>query len=105
MPEGESIQVEVAYALPDKQIILPVTLPAGGTAIEAARQSGVCEQFEGIDLDNSRLGIFGMVVSPGKVLKAGDRVEIYRPLLADPKEIRKERATRARERRSKDKPS
>jgi len=93
------IAVEVAYALPDKQAILEVNVPVGTTVLEAARQSGITGKFEGIDLENSTFGIFGHIVAPKQVLKAGDRVEIYRPLLADPKEVRKARAQRARERR------
>lgn len=100
---SNNIQVEVAYALPDKQAIIALEVAEGTTALEAARQSGVTGRFEGIDLDNAKLGIFGKVVSPRQVLEAGDRVEIYRPLQADPKEVRKERAARAKERRAKDK--
>jgi len=100
MSDNETIQVEVAYALPHKQAILPVQVAAGCTVLEAARQSGITSKFEDIDLDNARFGIFGSVVAPGQVLKAGDRVEIYRPLIADPKEVRKARAARVRERRA-----
>lgn len=95
----ERMTVEVAYALPHKQAILEVDVPAGTTALEAARQSGIAQKFEGIDLDDAKLGIFGRVVSPSQVLQPGDRVEIYRPLIADPKAVRKARAERARERR------
>lgn len=95
-----TITVEVAYALPERQALLAVDVPAGTTAVEAARLSGIAGSFEGIDLDNAKLGIFGKLVSPGQVLQEGDRVEIYRPLIADPKEVRKARAARAKERRS-----
>ena len=92
------IQVEVAYALPERQVLLQVTVPEGSTALEAARLSGVEAQFEGLSLDEgSRMGIFGHVVSASQVLKEGDRVEIYRPLKADPKEVRKARSARAKE--------
>lgn len=101
MSEAKLIAVEVAYALPDKQAIIGLEVPEGTTAIEAARQSGITQKFEGIDLDNARLGIFASVVSPSQVLREGDRVEIYRPLIADPKEVRKARAARAKERRGK----
>ena len=101
MTEQDMISVEVAYALPDKQAIIPVEVPAGTTALEAARLSGVTEKFEGVDLENAKLGIFGKVVSPSQALNVGDRVEIYRPLIADPKEVRKARAARAKEMRSK----
>jgi putative ubiquitin-RnfH superfamily antitoxin RatB of RatAB toxin-antitoxin module len=97
------IQVEVAYALPDKQVILALEVAAGTTALEAAQQSGVTGKFAGIDLDNAKMGIFGKVVAPQQVLQEGDRVEIYRPLIADPKEVRKARAARAKERRAADK--
>lgn len=100
MSESETIGVEVAYALPDKQAILALQVSPGTTAMEAAAQSGITDKFEGIDLENAKFGIFGSVVSPTQVLKAGDRVEIYRPLIADPKEVRKARAARARERRA-----
>ncbi len=93
------IMVEVAYALPHKQAILSVAVPEGTSALEAAQRSGISDKFDGIDLDNAKLGIFGKPVSPGQALREGDRVEIYRPLLADPKEVRKARAARSRERR------
>ena len=100
MSESETIGVEVAYALPYKQAIIPVQVAAGTTVLEAARQSGITGKFEGIDLDNAKFGIFGKLVTPKQVLVEGDRVEIYRPLIADPKEVRKARAARAKERRA-----
>jgi hypothetical protein len=100
MNGSETIGVEVAYALPDKQAILALQVIPGTTVIEAAGQSGITDKFEGIDLENAKFGIFGSVVSPQQVLQAGERVEIYRPLIADPKEVRKARAARARERRA-----
>jgi putative ubiquitin-RnfH superfamily antitoxin RatB of RatAB toxin-antitoxin module len=100
MGDASTISVEVAYALPNKQTILQVEVAEGTTALEAAQLSGITRQFEEIDLDNAKLGIFAKVVSPGQVLRDGDRVEIYRPLIADPKDVRKARAARARERRS-----
>ena len=100
MDNSNSIEVEVAYALPHKQAILALQVSPGTTVMEAAVQSGISDKFEGIDLENSKFGIFGAVVSPQQVLKAGQRVEIYRPLIADPKEVRKARAARAKERRA-----
>lgn len=100
MSESDTIGVEVAYALPHKQAILALQVAAGTTVMEAAAQSGITDKFEGIDLENAKFGIFGAVVSPQQVLKAGERVEIYRPLIADPKEVRKARAARAKERRA-----
>ena len=103
MNEEQKISVEVAYALPDKQAIVVVNVTPGTTALQAAQQSDISQRFEGIDLENAKLGIFGKVVSPGQELQAGDRVEIYRPLIADPKEVRKARAAKAKERRAQDK--
>jgi putative ubiquitin-RnfH superfamily antitoxin RatB of RatAB toxin-antitoxin module len=100
MTGKDTIRVEVAYALPEKQAILPLDVVPGTTVVEAARQSGITGLFEGIDLDNAKFGIFGGVVAPTQVLEEGDRVEIYRPLLADPKEVRKARAARVKERRA-----
>ena len=100
MSETSMINVEVAYALEDKQTIMTLDVPEGTTAMEAAKQSGITNKFDDIDLDNAKLGIFAKVVAPTQVLRAGDRVEIYRPLIADPKEVRKARAARAKERRA-----
>ncbi|WP_439101815.1 RnfH family protein [Congregibacter sp.] len=100
MNDSSDVAVEVVYALPDRQSILKLSVPEGTTAIEAARQSGIEEQFDALTLgEDTRLGIFGHLVAQTQVLRAGDRVEIYRPLLADPKEVRKERAARAKARR------
>jgi putative ubiquitin-RnfH superfamily antitoxin RatB of RatAB toxin-antitoxin module len=99
MSTENTIKVEVAYALPHKQVLLEVDVPAGCTVVEAAMLSGVTDKFEGIDLDNAKFGIFGQVVASKQVLREGDRVEIYRPLVADPKDVRKARAERAKERR------
>lgn len=95
--------VEVAYALPHKQSIIEVEVPLGATALEAVQQSGVIEQFDDIDIENAKMGVFGKVVSPKQVLQAGERVEVYRPLQADPKEVRKARAARAKEKRAQEK--
>ncbi len=100
MTGKDTIRVEVAYALPDKQAILPLDVAPGTTVLAAAEQSGITARFEGIDLENAKFGIFGAVVAPGQVLSEGDRVEIYRPLIADPKEVRKARAARVKERRA-----
>jgi putative ubiquitin-RnfH superfamily antitoxin RatB of RatAB toxin-antitoxin module len=88
----ETIDVEVAYACPDRQLILEVEVPAGTTAIEAARLSGIEEQFPEIDLGKNRLGVFGKLCKADRALNAGDRVEIYRPLLVDPRAARRELA-------------
>lgn len=88
------IQVEVAYALPHKQRLISLRVPEGTTVYDAARQSGIAEDFEALDLERAQMGVFGKVEpNPRKrVLQEGERVEIYRPLTADPKETRKARA-------------
>lgn len=86
------IQVEVTYAQPDKQLILNVNVPEGSTAREAAELSGIVRKFPEIDLETNPMGIFGHQVKPDHVLRENDRVELYRPLLCDPKEVRRRRA-------------
>ncbi|EKF75381.1 hypothetical protein A11A3_03454 [Alcanivorax hongdengensis A-11-3] len=92
------IHVEVTYALPDKQRLIGLDVPEGTTMLEAARLSGIEAQFADLELDKSSMGIFGKVEAnpAARVLKAGERVEIYRPLKADPKLNRKKRAEKAR---------
>jgi putative ubiquitin-RnfH superfamily antitoxin RatB of RatAB toxin-antitoxin module len=96
MNEQQTINVEVAYALPHKQAIIPLQVPAGTTALQAATLSGITERFDGLVLEEARLGIFSKPAPPEQALKEGDRVEIYRPLIADPKEVRKARAARVK---------
>lgn len=90
------IVVEVAYALPDRQALLPLRVTKGTSAREAVVQSGILELFPEIDLEQQRLGIFGRLCTPDRMLEPGDRVEIYRPLLADPKEVRRRLAAEGR---------
>ena len=92
MAAGETIRVEVAYARAAVQVVLPVVLPAGGTLEEAVRRSGILARFAEIDLQRLRVGVWGHLRSLSTTLRDGDRVEIYRPLVADPKEIRRRRA-------------
>ncbi|MCW9014328.1 MAG: RnfH family protein [Gammaproteobacteria bacterium] len=89
--ESESIDVEVAYARADQQVIINVDMPVGATAEQAIQESGILEQFPEIDLDKNKLGIFGKLSKKTVELNPGDRVEIYRPLIADPKEVRRKR--------------
>lgn len=91
------ISVEVVYAAVDRQALLTVEVPTGTTLIDAVHTSGIAQRFEGLDLAQSAFGIFGKAVShpESHVMQAGDRIEIYRPLLADPKEVRRLRAERA----------
>ena len=85
------IRVEVAYARPDQQVILPVELPAGATLEQAIIQSRILEQFPELDLKTAKVGVFGKLGKLAATLRNGDRVEIYRPLIADPKVVRKQR--------------
>ena len=84
--------VEVAYALPDKQSLISIEIENGSTLKEAIEASGILETFEQIDLTKDRVGIFAKFASLDTILRDKDRVEIYRPLVADPKKARKDRA-------------
>ncbi len=86
------IKIEVAYAKPDVQVLIPLTVEEGTTARQAIELSGVLSRFPEIDLAKCKLGIFSKLTKADTVLRDKDRVEIYRPLIADPKEVRKQRA-------------
>jgi len=88
----ESINVEVAYAMPEKQIIRVVNVDVGTTIGAAIVQSGIMMDFPDLELEEAKVGIFGKAAAMTTVLNDGDRVEIYRPLIADPKEVRRKRA-------------
>lgn len=93
MAQNDKIKVEVAYALPDEQVLLEVMVDPGTTLGDAIRLSGVLERYPDIALDtHNKVGIFGKLAKMDKILQPGDRVEIYRPLIADPKEVRRKRA-------------
>lgn len=95
--DRQSIAVEVVYALAERQKLVGLSVPRGTTVREAALRSGLDRDFPGLDLAISPLGIFGKVVArpEERVLEEGERVEIYRPLIADPKEVRRQRAAKA----------
>ena len=92
--------VEVAYALPDKQSLVSLEVEKGATLKEAIDASGILDSFEQIDLTKDRVGIFSKFATLDTVLREKDRVEIYRPLIADPKKVRKERAAKGKAMRS-----
>lgn len=96
MGGADTITVEVAHARPERQLILVVDVEAGATLEQAIRASGMLEQFPDIDLANSKVGVFGKLGKLTDTLLHGDRVEIYRPLIADPKEVRKQRAAQGK---------
>jgi len=89
---SEMLNVEVVYALPNKQEIIARKLPAGTTVRQAIEASGLLLKYPEIDLAKNKLGVFAKLTKPDAVLRDQDRVEIYRPLIADPKEVRKQRA-------------
>lgn len=99
MSDIEMISVEVAYALPEKQKIIAFLVEPETTALEAVRQSGIVREFPEIEVETAKLGIFGQALGTKGLAKPaeyhmqpGDRIEIYRPLKADPKEARRRRA-------------
>lgn len=92
MPDTDKIPVEVAYARPDSQIIVPLEVVPGTTVVAAIEQSGILYIFPEIDMTSAKVGVFGKICPQDQVLREKDRVEIYRPLIADPKEVRKKRA-------------
>ena len=90
--KGDLIGVEVAYALPTQQVMVAVDVAPESTVEAAIRESGVLDRFPEIDLTQNRVGVFGKLAKLSDGLQAGDRIEIYRPLIADPKEVRRRRA-------------
>lgn len=86
------LKVEVCYALPEKQVLIPVSLPEGVTLLQAVEASGILEKYPEIDPAKNKFGIYAKLSRPDTPLRDRDRVEIYRPLIADPKEVRKQRA-------------
>jgi uncharacterized protein len=88
----EMISVEVAYALPQSQTIISLSVPNGTTAIEAIQQSGLLINYPEISVADCKIGIFGKAVRHDAVLQPQDRVELYRPLIANAKEARRLRA-------------
>jgi putative ubiquitin-RnfH superfamily antitoxin RatB of RatAB toxin-antitoxin module len=103
----ELITVEVAYALPQKQVLKTLSVAPGTTALEAVKMSGILESFPEIDANSDNIGVFSQVLGtkglsePAQYqLQSMDRVEIYRPLIADPKEVRRRRAAEAKVKRA-----
>lgn len=92
MSDPKTIPVEVIYALPREQFVIPLEVAADATVAQALAESRIQDRFPEIDLEKNKVGIFGKLAKLDDGLHAGDRIEIYRPLIADPKEIRKQRA-------------
>lgn len=92
MASAPEIHVDVVYATPARQVVKTLVLPAGSNVEAAIRASGLLEEFPEIDLGVNRAGVFGEMVGLNESLEGGERVEIYRPLIVDPKEARRQRA-------------
>ena len=90
------IEIEVVYAAVDRQLLRALSVPEGTTVREAVLKSGIGDEFPELDLSDCPLGIFGKVVADprARLIQAGERIEIYRPLVADPKESRRKRAAK-----------
>jgi len=89
---NDNINIEVVYALPNEQILLKRSVPAGTTVAAAIQSSGMLDKHPEIDLAVNKLGIFGKLTKADAVVRDKDRIEVYRPLIADPKEVRRQRA-------------
>jgi len=89
------VEVEVVYAKPEQQVLVALKMPETATVEQAIKSSGLLARFPEIDLNACKVGIFAKICALDQVLKQGDRVEIYRPLLHDPKDARRQRAAKA----------
>ena len=92
MADAPLIRIRVCYALPEQAFVHDVSLPVGATLQQAVEASGLLQRYPGIDLGQHKLGVFGKVKPSDATLRDGDRVEVYRPLQADPMETRRRRA-------------
>jgi len=90
--EKNTIAIEIAYALPQEQTLLTLDVAEESTIKEAIVHSGILEKYPNIDISSVKVGIFGKLKKMTDIVRAMDRIEIYRPLIADPKEVRKKRA-------------
>ncbi|EMT6577631.1 RnfH family protein [Providencia rettgeri] len=91
------VNIEVTYALPEKQFLLSVKVKEGATIEEAILASGILALRDDIDLKKNKIGIYSRPAKLTDLVQDGDRVEIYRPLIADPKELRRKRAEKSKE--------
>jgi uncharacterized protein len=93
------LRIEIAYAEPHRAIVKVLCVAPGACVADALRLAALDPDFAGVDLENSACGIFGIVTRADRALREGDRIEIYRPLTADPKTARRARAHEARKKR------
>ena len=96
MPQSNDdlLDIEVAYATPDREIIIGLQLPRGATAKDAIERSGIMQRAPEIDWATNKIGVYGKLCAPNHVLHQHDRIEVYRPLTIDPMEIRRLRASK-----------
>ncbi|TLU64836.1 RnfH family protein [Thalassotalea litorea] len=94
---AEQLLIEVVYALPDKQILLSLHVEESSTIEQAIVASGMIQQYPQIDLQVNKVGVWNKAAKLTDLVEDGDRIEIYRPLIADPKEVRKRRAEKAKQ--------
>jgi putative ubiquitin-RnfH superfamily antitoxin RatB of RatAB toxin-antitoxin module len=94
---ANQLSIELVYGLPQRQTLISLMVPLDTTVEQAIKQSGLLNIYPDIDLKLNKVGIWNRACKLNDVLKDGDRVEIYRPLVADPKEIRKRRAQKAKD--------
>lgn len=92
----EQIAIEVVYALPKEQTLLSLQIDKDSTVEQVILESGICHQYPDIDLKVNKVGVWNKAVKLTQLVEDGDRIEIYRPLIADPKEVRKRRAEKAK---------
>ncbi len=94
---SNTIKIEVAYALPESQKIIELDVAEGTLAIDAAKAAGVEKFYPDVDVEAAKMGIFGKAIKPkSHVMQEGERIEIYRPLISDPKASRKARADKSK---------
>jgi len=94
---SSAINIEVVYGLPQKQILLSLKVPVNSTVLQAIEASGIQKIYTDIDLNENKVGVWNRTCKLNDTLFEGDRVEIYRPMIADPKEVRKRRAEKAKD--------
>ena len=92
---AETVNIQIVYALPDRQELQSLAVPDGSTLLQAIEASGLLPKH-GLDAASCKFGIYGKLAKPETVLRDRDRVEVYRPLIADPKEVRKARAAQGK---------
>ncbi|MEN9534627.1 MAG: RnfH family protein [Aeromonas popoffii] len=94
---SDLLNIDVVYALPERQTVLRIRVAPATSVLAAIEQSGIVQKHPEIDLSVNKFGIYSRPVKGADLLQDGDRIEIYRPLIADPKEMRKKRAEKAKE--------